>query len=153
APLNFSGQEPIVANRLFTGWSLVTAMAGLLLLAGLRADNPTLPVKAEPRLRRPVALALADNGQWLFTANRDSSTISVIDTATLRVTSEVTVSARKLADLVLTPDGRHLLTVGEAHNELFLFARRGGTLDEAGRAFLFPSPVNVQLAPDGKRCF
>src|SRR5690348_3046014 len=69
--------------------------------------DPSEPA-ARPCLRRPVALALADGGRWLFVANRRGGSVSVIDTASLRVAAEVPVG-RGLADLAVTPDGSCLV--------------------------------------------
>src|SRR5438132_9316574 len=52
----------------------------------LRRDGP-----AKTALRRPVALALADGGAWLFVANHRSGSIRVIDTSLLRTLAEAHV--------------------------------------------------------------
>jgi YVTN family beta-propeller protein len=104
------------------------------------------------RLRRPVALVLADEGKWLFTANRRSGTVSVIDTQKLQNIAEITVG-RALADLAVAPDGKHLLAVDEHANELIVLARRGPSLEIAHRMPVSPAPVSVSVAPDGARCF
>src|SRR5947208_3433299 len=56
------------------------------------------PTGLEARLRRPVALVLADHDRWLFVANQRSGTVTTIDTNTLRVVAETEVGGR-LSDL------------------------------------------------------
>src|SRR5690242_17761348 len=67
-----------------------------------QAERPT-------GMRRPVALALTEDGKLLFVANQ-GGTITVVDAAAGRVLSEVRVG-RRLADLALMADGRRLLAV------------------------------------------
>jgi YVTN family beta-propeller protein len=99
-----------------------------------------------------VALALADHGKWLFVANQRSGSITVIDTATLRPHAEVPVG-RGLADLVATPDGRYLVAVDEQAHQLVLLSRQGPSLAVVHRVPVGHSPVSVQVAGDGSRCF
>src|SRR4051794_25531366 len=85
------------------------AWSGVPTIGAEEAAGPGL----KPLLRRPVALALADDGKWLFTANQRGGSVSVIDTAAGRTVNEVAVGGQ-LADLVATPDGNRLLAVDEA---------------------------------------
>src|SRR5262249_19222944 len=89
-------------------------------------------------------------GKWLFVANRDSGTISVIEPAEARAVAEVP-AGRKLADLALTPDGRRLLAVDEEAGELLVFVRDGSKLQSPRRVKVSPAPVSVRIAPDGTR--
>jgi YVTN family beta-propeller protein len=106
--------------------------------------------EVKPLLRRPVALALADDGRWLFTANRRAGTVSVIDTAAARTVAEASVGGR-LADLVITPDGNHLLAVDEDAGELIRLDRKGSQLKPAQRVKVGPTPVCVRVSADGGR--
>ena len=71
------------------------------------AETPGLAT----RRRRPVALVQVQQWQRLLVANRDSGSISVIDTSTRSVAAENEIGGR-LTDLVLRDDG-HLLTLDE----------------------------------------
>jgi YVTN family beta-propeller protein len=106
---------------------------------------------ADGSLRRPVALALTDDGRWLFTANRNAGTISVIDTAQKKVTAEIAVG-HLLADLAQMPDGRRLLAVDQRAGELVVLDRKESELRVAHRVKVSPSPVSVCIAADGKSC-
>jgi YVTN family beta-propeller protein len=97
-----------------------------------------------------VALALADGGKLLFVANRQSGSISVIDTAKARAVAEVLVG-RRLADIAATPDGRWLLAADEEGHELIVLKRRGAELRVATRQKVPRHPVSVRAAPG--RCF
>src|SRR5437773_1595132 len=104
---------------------------GALLLGGLLVSGTESPANgrlrqdgaAKTALRRPVALALADGGAWLFVANHRSGSIRVIDTSLLRTLAEAHVG-RGLADLAVSPSGRHLLAVDERASELIVLARQ-----------------------------
>ena len=89
-----------------THWPLLA----IILLTGpgwtSAADPQTKPLAA--RFRRPIALATVDNGRQFLVANRDSGTISRVDIPARRVLDETPIGKR-LADMVLAPDGDHLL--------------------------------------------
>ncbi|HEX5268946.1 MAG TPA: cytochrome c peroxidase, partial [Gemmataceae bacterium] len=114
-----------------------------------RANDDAAPA-LKPLLRRPAALALADDGQWLFAANRRAGTISVIDTAAARAVAEVGVGGRP-ADLVATPDGGRLLAVDEEAGELVILDRKGSDLKPVRRVKVSPTPVGVCVSADGAR--
>jgi len=120
-----------------------------LLILGLVA---AFPEPSPALLHYPVALALTANGRWLFTANQRSGTISVIDTDSLKSIGDVAVG-RKLADITLTPDGKHLLAVDEDAHELIVLARRESALSVVRRVPVPPGAVCVRVSADGARCF
>src|SRR5207249_11674928 len=74
------------------------------------------------RLLRPVALALTADGNWLYVANRNSASISVLDTRQQKLAGEFAIG-RRLVDIVLAPDGQ-LLAVDEAAGALLVFSCR-----------------------------
>jgi YVTN family beta-propeller protein len=130
------------------------ALLGSLALGGLLVSAaPTPPRSADvgPRLRRPVALVLADDGRRLFVANERSGSVSVVDTAALRPVAEAAVG-KQLLDLAATPQGR-LLAVDQEANELIVLERKGPSVEVAARVTVAPAPVGVQVDPGGARCF
>jgi YVTN family beta-propeller protein len=127
---------------------VTTVFLGSLTLGG-GSDGPAGPAPPpKPALRRPVALTLADGGRLLFVANR-CGTVTAIDAEKLCPAGETAVG-RRLADLVATPDGRHLLAVDEGAGELLVLSPRLETLH---RVPVGAAPVSVQAAPDGSCCF
>ncbi len=100
-------------------------------------------------LRRPVALALAEQGKRLLVANRDTGTVSIIDTQQRRLLAEQQVAPR-LDHLVVLPDGRHVLAIdGENHHLLALrFAK--DRLHLLAKAAVPPYPVQVAVSRDGR---
>ena len=103
------------------------------------------------RLRQPVALVCADGGKTVLVANRRSGSLSVIDTAARRVVAEHDVG-RGLADLALLPDGRHLLAVDQAANELLLIDYRDRSIQVVDRIPVSPGPVRLVVSADGSLC-
>jgi YVTN family beta-propeller protein len=134
------------------GVGALLAFVALGAIIGTRADAPAeAKEQTKPRLRRPVALALANKGKYLFVANRASGVVSVIDTGKTRVLGETEVG-RKLADIAVTPDEKYLLAVDEEADELIVLGRDGPALEAAARVALSRSPVSVRTAADGKHC-
>jgi DNA-binding beta-propeller fold protein YncE len=103
------------------------------------------------QVRRPVALALADDGRLLFVGNERSGSISAIDTESLQVVGEAAV-CRRLADFALSPDGTKCLAVDEASGELVVLARKGAQLKKTASLQVAPGPVSIQITPDGTQC-
>lgn len=127
-------------------------LGGIVLLVSVgigpaRCDEPAGPAP----LRRPLALVLVPQERKLVVANR-CGTVAVVDTTTLAVAAEVPVGQR-LADLAGTADGKKLVAVDEAANELIVLRRRAQTIEVASRAPVPPSPVGVALSADGSRCY
>ena len=58
-------------------------------------------------------------------------------------------AGRGLADLAVLPDGRHLLAVDRAANELLLIAYDNRSPHVVGRIAVAPDPVRVVVSPDG----
>ncbi len=131
--------------RWLSAVGVLSCLAWGLLRPG-RADDPA--VKG-PALRRLVALALLDDGKWLFVANQRSGTITVLDAPALRVAGEVAVGHR-LSDLTATPDGKHLLATDEEAGRLILLRRQGPKLEVSTTVEVSPSPVSVQVQANGR---
>ncbi len=70
---------------------------------------------AEARLRRPVALAVSADGRQLFTANRESGTLSVLDLVSRSVVDEISIGGR-LSDVQLADE--RLLVLDEQNHQL-----------------------------------
>src|SRR5207302_6364109 len=142
--------KEVISRRLFCLFAAVALLGGLLGAGGDSRKQVSADFK--PRLRRPVALALAEDGRWLFVANERAGSISLIDTATTQAVLELAIGKR-LVDLAVTPDGRHLLTVDEEANELVLLSRRGQSLKVLQRLSVSAAPVSVCVTGDGSRCY
>lgn len=115
-------------------------------VAGVPSDAPP-----ERSPYRPVALALADDGKLLFVANQRRGSVSVIDTVSLKVASEIPIG-RTVSDLVITPNGKYVLAVDNQPGELVVLRRQGARLEASLRAPVAPFPVSVCVTSDGTRC-
>src|ERR1700682_5971356 len=108
---------------------LATAFFGFSSMAGNAMRDPATDAvapRSKVQQRQPGALALTQDGKWLFVGNQRSGSISTIDTETLQVADEVSVG-RRISDLAISRDGRYLLATDEGLDELILLARREGT--------------------------
>lgn len=123
---------------------------GLVLATSIRSAEPPL---SRTRLRRPVALQFSADGKTLYVANRDSGTISIVDTEGKKVVHEASVG-KKLSGLAILPSRNLLLATDEGAHEIVLLK-----LDSASepkviqRQPVSPYPVSIISSADGKRCF
>src|SRR5262245_44411101 len=102
-----------------------------------------------PRLRRPVALVLADDDKRLLIANRDAGTIGILDTQTRRIPTELKVG-RRLADMTASRVGDDILVVDEDAGELVLLKRTSDAQRQVRRLPVGLSPVSVQLSANAR---
>jgi YVTN family beta-propeller protein len=100
-----------------------------------------------PTGARPEGSVLSKDGRELYVANRDTPSISVIDTAKNAVAA--TIKAGKGAvRIALTPDGKQLVYALSLDNKV-------GFADPAarkvlGQVALGGRPISLNLSPDGK---
>ncbi len=106
-------------------------------------------LRGQRHFRRPVAAVALDNGERLAVANRDSGSISLVDTTDWSVVAEVNVGVR-LADLAALEGARHLLAVDEAAHEALVIKRDGSRLTVAQRIGVPTSPVSAVITPEGE---
>lgn len=119
----------------------------LLVLSAAWVSDVQAPSQTQVRRRTPMAMAVVDGGAWLYTANRDSGSITVVDTKSRRVVAEFDVG-RALVDLAVAPDGR-LLVVDRAASQLLVIAREGPRLSVEARIGVAADPIGVCVAEDG----
>ncbi|MDA1165136.1 MAG: hypothetical protein O3B13_18725, partial [Planctomycetota bacterium] len=117
---------------------------------GLSADDQQ---QLRTILRRPIAMVQADH--VLYVANRDTGSISVVDSASGVVLNEVVVSSR-LDDLAILSSSRTLLAVNSESHELIVLqmfrdAARVPGIRKKRSEGLAKYPVSIVSAPDGER--
>lgn len=132
-------------------WSPLPAVLLLMTSAGASGPGPEPRGQSEPRLRRPVALAVTRDGKALFAANERSGSLSVIDPPGGRLVDEFDVG-RSLADVATLAGDRHLLAVDRGAGALILLARREGAVEVVSRLDVGPDPVSVLASADGSSC-
>ena len=103
------------------------------------------------QFRRPLALAELADGR-LCVANRRSGTVSLIDIWREHTVAEISIG-RRLSDLAILPDGRHLLVTDEECHQLILLKYDGDQMTVVERLEVSPYPVSLQVSNDGQRCF
>src|SRR5688500_12363692 len=121
-----------------------------LLAVSLVAGDTGAALHEQSLLRRPIALAMVDEGRTLLTANRTSGTVSVIDARDMRVVDEVRVG-RQLSDMAVCSDNRRILITDEAAGELIVLKWADRKLTVAQRLPVSPYPVCVTVSADGAR--
>jgi YVTN family beta-propeller protein len=119
----------------------------LLVLSLLMGILPGSEEKSDIRLRRPIALALIDDGKILLIANRDSGTVAAWDAIKLRQAREARFG-RSLSDMAAIPNGGPVLVTDEESGEVVVLERR--SLGVLHRHPVGPSPVSVQISDEGK---
>src|SRR5262249_34238860 len=124
----------------------ILGSVGLLLIArAWPQDSASEKVLDPSRLRRPIALTLLDEGKRLLIANRDSGSITALDTESRKRLSETKIG-RRLADLATTPAGDRVIVADEDAGEIVLLERKGDELRELRRVAVGLTPVSVQLS-------
>src|SRR5204863_8059006 len=97
----------------------------------------------------PHGLVVTPDGRAVYASSDGASTVSVIDTATDRVTATVEVGQAPHG-LALTPDGRTVLVAGFGTNRVAWLDVATNTL--AGQAPV-PQPHNFAVSPDGRLAY
>ena len=100
-------------------------------------------------MRRPIALATSADGRWLYVANRDSGSLSVIDVTAQQVVAEHAIGKR-LSDVKCLPSHSDSLIADEAAHELVLANASGQQVEVVQRLPVSPYPVSIEIAPGGK---
>jgi len=72
----------------------------------------------EQRSRQPVALTVSSDYKWLYTANRNSGSISVIATTSLELIAVNKIPGHNIRGLAISSDGQQLLASQQELNPL-----------------------------------
>jgi YVTN family beta-propeller protein len=102
------------------------------------------------------AIDLSPDGRELWVGNREAHTLSIIDTATLKVAQTVECPTMPIR-LKFTPDGKHSVVSCATSGDLVVFD--AGTRQELHRISLkedggpAPVPIGIVIAADGARAF
>ncbi len=120
----------------------------LILISALLVVTPSAVFAEEATLRRPVAMVLSQNGEQLFTANRDSGTVSIIETASVSVRNEIPVGGR-LTDIVCVSDNQ-LLVLDEHNHQLIHLTRDKTGWHVPSRQHVAQYPVRIVVAGDSR---
>src|SRR4051794_21150402 len=105
--------SPIITRASASGAGLVLPFVIIASMTVARGDELTT------QLRRPVAIAASADGTLVYAANRDSGSISTIDSVTRHVIAKKTIG-RRLSDLVRLPNSSQLLATDESSHEIVL---------------------------------
>jgi len=142
---------PAILSHRRLGRSTAVVAAVILAASPLIAVPPS--VALETRHRKPIAAALAADGHYLVIANRRSGTISLIDTAELKVVGEFPASDR-LSALAAADDDRRFAAVDDKRSELILLrlveTEHAPRVEVVARFAVADDPVGVALSSDGR---
>ncbi|MEW4455071.1 cytochrome c peroxidase [Bremerella sp. JC817] len=126
------------------------AFSATLLLASLCQAAPAQGIDpSQPALRKPEALVLSHDGQFLLTANRGTGTVSIIDRAERKLLGEWQVG-QSIIELQPLPDNRYVALDGQSH-EAILLSHLDGQLAILSKAKVPYSPVKADISPDGQQ--
>lgn len=108
--------------------------------------------RSVPARRRPIVVLATADGSRVLVANQRSGTLSVMDTASLEITSEWKV-AGSIGDLVHWKKDRYLVT-DKRNDRLVCIQLTGqGAINILGHVETIGAPGNIAVDPDGSRCF
>jgi YVTN family beta-propeller protein len=96
----------------------------------------------------PEGIDLSPDGSELWTATRGDAAMSIIDTATGKVTKVVPTGAKQANRVKFTPDGKRVLVSDPPSNELLIFdAKTKELITKIGTA---AAPSGILMTPDGR---
>jgi YVTN family beta-propeller protein len=99
----------------------------------------------------PEAIDLSADGKEVWTAHSRDGGVSIIDTATKKVTQTLNVQTRRSNRLKLTPDGKLVLISDLDSGELVVLDRPARK--EIKRLKLGRAPEGILIVPDGSRAY
>lgn len=100
--------------------------------------------------KQPEGIALSPDGRELWIGHRVEGLVSVIDTATNKVTATLNVGEVPLR-MTFTPDGKRILIMNPTGDALHILDR--ATRKEVKRIEIKGAPVNAVCSPDGRRAY
>lgn len=127
---------------------ILPAVVVAAIAAGLTISRAQ-EISPEPRLRRPIALALADDGRRLIIGERDAGCVSIVDLEKKTVVAEKRF-ANRLSDIHVHAEGKSILATDESSGELIAVRRDDLKLRELSRTRVGFSPVSVARSGDGR---
>ena len=131
--------------------SIVPLLIAPLLLVAFQDALAGDSFQPQESLRRPVAMALTADDSRLFVANRDSGSVTVVDTKSLKLLGETKIGQR-LTDIERI-DRKHLLATDEAAHEAIVLAIKGKQLQVAARLPVSPFPQDIEVTPAGDKAY
>jgi YVTN family beta-propeller protein len=99
----------------------------------------------------PEAIDISPDGKEVWTAHSGDGGVSIIDTATLKVTQTLPALTKHSNRLKFTPDGKQVLISDPEGHEVVVLD--GATGKELKRVKIGGLPLGIQMAPDGSRAF
>ena len=143
--LDDDGRTMFMPNR---GSNSVTVAEGV-------TDGPeettltVIPVPGE----LPEGIALSPDGREVWTATRNDGAVSIIDVASLQVVQTVDLGMRDANRLTFTPDGRVLITDGEAASLVVLDAASRSVIKRVSLGQVETGDGAVLVSRDGSRAY
>jgi YVTN family beta-propeller protein len=129
----------------FVRWSLLSLP--LSLMAFLLFASADDQLGDAPRLRRPIAIALALDGKRLLVANRETGTVSVVDPKTRQVVREQKLGKR-LSSMGFAAKTNVLAIVDAANGELAIASFEDDRIEIQRRVSVGSYPSSVAIAED-----
>jgi len=123
----------------------------LAVIVGLVASSVFAVEISDVQFRRPVALALSPDDQWLYVANRDIGSVSIIDVAARTLAGEFDVGGR-LSDIAMSDDG-HLMVLDRSGSRLLLLAGFGTEWTVVSTQDVATDPVQMIFDAESRRCY
>jgi YVTN family beta-propeller protein len=131
-------------KRIYTA-NMLSASVTAIDAGGAESKIIQIPVGKEPE-----GIALSPDGKTLWIGHRAAGLISIIDTATNKVTGTLTAGQMPLR-IGFAPDGKRVYAVSPQEGAVVVFD--AATRKEIGRIAINGAPVGLVVAPDSRRVF
>lgn len=114
-------------------------------------DRKTRQVESLPTGAGAEGIDISPDGKFVWIANRSANTISVLDTATETIVTNLKAGGEMPIRVKFTLDGKEVLVSNARSNTVSVFdAVRREEIAKIQTGF---SPVGILVAPDGRRAF
>ena len=108
-------------------------------------------VTAIPVGKGPEAIDMSPDEKEVWTAHSGDGGVSIVDTASLKVTETLPALTKHSNRLKFTPDGKQVLISDPEGHEVVVLDH--ATRKELKRVKTGGQPLGIQMAPDGSRAF
>ena len=155
-------ERVVTTGQAGTHMVLATADGAILFASNVGGDSVTIAERSVDKPARwrvatvrtgqgPEGFDLSPDGRELWVAHSRDGGVSIIDTATKKVTAKFDIGTKRSNRLKFTPDGRHVLVSDLDAGDLIVIDAHAHAVTK--RLPLGAQPEGVLIVPDGSRAY